>query len=76
MDVSNRLHATVGLHRGEYPPKPIEWEAKGPQGQYGRFGKDMTHFSVPGIELQFLRRSACSLVTILTTPFRLSPAPV
>lgn len=61
---------------GEYPPIPIEWEARGPQGRYGRFGKEITHFSLPVIELQFLRCSARSLVIIVTTLSQLSPTSV
>lgn len=69
---SRPIHFTAG----EYPPIPIGWEAKGPQGRYGRYGKEITHSSLPVIELQFLRCSAHRLVTILTTLSRLSPASI
>jgi hypothetical protein len=64
--MSGQLHAPAALPPGNCPPCQLYRRLGGSQSRSGRYGEERNLLPLPGIEPQFLNRSAHSLIAILT----------
>jgi hypothetical protein len=73
MWVSDQIHAsTTSPPRGMVPWFSLKGRVGGPESLSGYFGEEINRLFLSGVEPQFLGRPTRSVVTILTTPSRLS----